>query len=86
VADRHLRLTLKSTSGSVVEEFNDQNRAQKLLDVAVKKIPLTQTPAQPYVMKLERTGAPLDPNEKLAELGIQDGDTILIQAGTPRDG
>ena len=84
--DRHLTLTLKSTSGSVTEEFNDQNRAEKLLDVAIRQIPLTKTPSQPYVLKLERTGQTLDLNEKLSELGIEDGDTILIQAGTPVDG
>ena len=84
--DRHLTLTLKSTSGSVTEEFNDQNRADKLLDFAIREIPLTKTPSQPYVLKLERDGRTLDLNEKLTDLGIEDGDTILIQAGTPVDG
>lgn len=84
--DRHLDLTLKSTSGSVNAQFNDQNRAQQVLDEAIKKIPLTPNPPQPYVMRDQRTGGQLDPSEKLADLGVQTGDTILIQAGTPVDG
>lgn len=84
--DRHLELILKSTSGSVTERFNDQNRAQDVLNTAIKEIPLAPNPPQPYVMRDERTGAVLDPSEKLAALGVENDDTILIQAGTPIDG
>jgi hypothetical protein len=86
VPDRHLELILKSTSGSVTERFNDQNRAADVLETAIKEIPLTPNPPQPYVMRDERTGTVLAPSEKLAALGVETGDTILIQAGTPIDG
>jgi hypothetical protein len=86
VPDRHLELTLKSTSGSTTARFNDQNRAQDVLDTAIREIPLTPNPPQPYVMRDERMGTVLDPSEKLAALRVENGDTILIQAGTPIDG
>jgi len=86
VPDRHLDLTLKSTSGSVSARFNDQNRAQDVLDTGIREIPLAKNPPQPYVMRDERTGTVLAPSEKLAALKVQSGDTILIQAGTPIDG
>lgn len=84
--DHHLKLVLKSTSGSVTEEFARDAHAKHVLEVAIKKIPLAKNPPQPYVMRDERTGTVLDPSEKLVSLGVESGDTIIIQAGTPVDG
>jgi uncharacterized ubiquitin-like protein YukD len=86
VAVHQIDLTIKSTSGNITERFNDQNRASKVLDVAIRKIPLSPSPSRPYIMRLERDGRQLDPNEKLADQDVRDGDVILVQAGQPVDG
>jgi hypothetical protein len=70
----------------VKERFSDHDRARHVLEVAIRDIPLTKNPPQPYVMKDERTGTVLDPSETLHALKVESGDTILIQAGTPIDG
>jgi uncharacterized ubiquitin-like protein YukD len=86
VPDQHLDLTIKTTSGTISERFNRQNRASKVLEVAVRKVPLNANPSRPYLMRLERDGRQLDPNEKLVDQDVRDGDVVLIQAGQPVDG
>jgi hypothetical protein len=54
----HVTLNIRSTSGNLTgERFNSQNRAQQVLDRAIKDIPLDPRPARPYTLVLERTAA-----------------------------
>ena len=83
----HITLNIKSTSGNLTgERFNSQNRAQQVLDRAIKGIPLEPRPQRPYTLVLERDGRTLALGEKLAELDVRDGDTVIVQAGQPVDG
>ncbi|MGD0454703.1 MAG: EsaB/YukD family protein [Solirubrobacteraceae bacterium] len=86
MAEEHVELTIKSTSGSVKHRFGVEERAKRVLEYAIKHIPLNPNPPRPYVMRLERTGAVLDPNETLARQDVRDGDTVLVQAAEPTDG
>lgn len=86
MAEDHLELTIKSTSGSVKHSFGAHERALRVLEYAIKHIPLNPNPPRPYVMRLERTGAVLDANETLAHQDVRSGDTVLVQAAEPTDG
>lgn len=80
----HLDLTVKSTSGQLDDRWNRSNRAQKVLDDAIDHFKLASTTS--YFLKLPRTGAELALGEKLEDLGVVDGDTILVQARQAKDG
>jgi hypothetical protein len=83
----HLNLVVKSTAGVWPDaRFNQENRAQKVLDEGVRHFHLDPSPAQPYLLVREADGSTLSLSEKLEELGLHDGDTVLIQAGQPVDG
>jgi hypothetical protein len=86
MAEEHVELTIKSTSGSVKHRFATHERAHRVLEYAIEHIPLDPNPPRPYVMRLERTGAVLAPNETLAHQDVRDGDTVLVQAAEPTDG
>lgn len=77
-------LTIKSTSGSFSDEFNRSNRAQKIYDEAVRRLNLNK--AAVYILKRESDGRVLALDQKLEDLGLVDGDVILIQASQAEDG
>lgn len=81
----HVVLVVKSTAGTWPDaRFNRNNKAQKILEEGIEHFSLDPSPAVPYV--LTRSGNQLDPNEKIGELGLQDGDVVIIEAGQPIDG
>ena len=83
-ASPHLSLTVKSTSGSFTDEFNRNNRAEKILDEAIKRFNLNR--AAVYILKREADERVLDPGEKLEDLGLNDGDVVLVQSDQAEDG
>lgn len=82
--DPHLDLVVKSTSGQLEDRWNRSNRAQKVFDDAISYFKLASTTS--YFLKLARTGAELALGEKLEDLGLVDGDIILVQARQAKDG
>jgi hypothetical protein len=82
----HLTLTVKSTSGSFSDEFNKNNPGRKILEEAIHRLHLDPNPAVAYVMKRESDGRQINPDEKLAAQGLEDGDVILIQTSQAQDG
>jgi len=84
--DTHLDLTVKSTSGSFQDRFNRNNKAEKILDEAVRRLNLDPNPSMSYVLRREGDGLVLTLGEKLGDLGIEDGDVILVQAPQAQDG
>ena len=83
----HLTLTVRSTTAEFVDEFNAQNKAEKVLEVAIKRFNLNPSPPRPYV--LVRKTAPeklLALQDKLGEKGVADGDVIFVQASEAEDG
>ncbi|MGN6254724.1 MAG: hypothetical protein ACTHO8_07045 [Solirubrobacterales bacterium] len=79
-----ITLTVKSTSGSFNDEFNRNNPAQKVYDEAIKRFGLNK--AGVYILKRESDGRVLALDQKLEDLGLQDGDVILIQSSQAEDG
>lgn len=81
--DPHLDLTVRSTSGSFSDRWNRNNRAEKVYEEALKRLKL---PAGQYLLKRERDGVILTLAEKLGDLGLVDGDVLILQAAQPQDG
>jgi hypothetical protein len=85
--NHNISLIVKSTAGVWPDaRFNQDNRAQKVLDDGILHFHLDPSPAQPYLLVRESDGSTLNLSEKLEELGLHDGDAVLIQAGQPVDG
>lgn len=85
--ERHVTIEIKSTSGNLPDQrFSVQERAQAILERAIKRIPLDPNPPSPYKLVLKRTGQPLALTETIAALDIRDGDVVIVQAGQPKDG
>jgi hypothetical protein len=84
--DPHITLRLKSTAGEQDERFNRQNKAQKILDVAIEIFTLNPTPPSPYVLERKIDGRVLSLDAKISELDLEGGDLILIKAGEAIDG
>lgn len=84
--EKHLRLTVKSTSGQFEERFNQENRAQKVLDEAIKYFGLATGGNVTYTLRREADGRGLALSEKLEDLGVHDGDVLLLQTNQAQDG
>lgn len=76
-----INLTVKSTSGTFEGRFNPANRAQKILDEAIRYFSLS---GSGYILKKGSTVLAL--GEKIGDLGIVDGDVLVLQARQPQDG
>lgn len=81
-----LSLTVKSTSGSFIDEFNSENTAEKVLHEAIRRLHLDPNPAVAYVLKRESDGRTLTLSERLGDQGLHSGDVIIIQASQAQDG
>lgn len=87
MADHHIALTVKSTSGTWPDaEFNTSNKVEHILEEAIKHFNLNKTPQAPYQVIRESTGQPLPLGEKIADTGLASGEVVVIQAGQPVDG
>jgi len=85
--DHHVTLTIKSTAGTLPhEEFNSSNKVEKILEVALKNLPLDKTPQAPYKVVREKTNQSLALGEKIGDVGLTSGEVVVIQAGQPIDG
>jgi hypothetical protein len=82
----HITLTVKSTSGSFTEDFNRNNKAQKILDEAIRRFGLNPGASVTYVVRRESDGRVLTLSEKLEDLGLADGDVVIVQTSQAQDG
>ncbi|MDN4175624.1 hypothetical protein QWY28_21865 [Nocardioides sp. SOB77] len=78
-------ITVKSTSGTFADRYNRNNKAQKVFDDAVAYFGLN-TSAGTYTLSREADGRGLSLSEKLEDLGVVDGDTLLLQTDQAQDG
>jgi hypothetical protein len=81
--DNHIQLTIQSTSGSFSHTWNKNERAQIVYDDALKHFKL---PAGQYLLKRKSDGAVLELSQKLGDLGLVNGDILILQAAQPQDG
>jgi hypothetical protein len=82
--DHKLDLTVKSTSGSFSDTWNENNKAERVYDDAVKHFGLDRSAT--YILKRERDDVVLALSEKLEDLGLKDGDVLILQASQAQDG
>ena len=80
-----LDVTVKSTSGTFSDRYNRSNRAQKVFDEAVEYFGLN-TSGGTYVLRREADNRTLALGEKLGDLGLVDGDVLLLQTSQAQDG
>lgn len=81
--DPHLDLTVQSTSGFFADRWNKNNKAERVYDDALRKLKL---PAGQYFLKRLRDGVILNLGDRLGDLGLVDGDVLILQAAQPQDG
>ena len=80
-----LDLTVKSTSGTFSDRYNKNNKAQKVFDEAISYFGLNTTGGT-YVLRREADNRTLALGEKLEDLGLVDGDVLLLQTSQAQDG
>lgn len=78
-------LTVKSTSGTFSGRYNKNNKAQKVFDEAIGYFGLNTTGGT-YVLRREVDNRTLALAEKLEDLGLVDGDVLLLQTSQAQDG
>lgn len=78
-----LELTVKSTSGTYADRWNRNLRAQRVLDDAIKYFGLAPST---YVLRREVNNQALTLGERLDDLGLSDGDVLLLQTSQAQDG
>lgn len=86
MADNKIVLTVKSTSGAFTDDFNVNNKAQHVFDAALRHFALVGAASTTYVLVRERDRQQLALGEKIEDLGLADGDVLLLQANQAQDG
>jgi hypothetical protein len=81
--DPHLDLVVKTTSGTIEDRWNRSQKAKQVYDEVLRRLDL---PDGQYILKRERDGLVLNLAEKLGDLGLVDGDVLILQAHQPKDG
>lgn len=85
-ADKNfLDLTVKSTSGTYSDRYNKNNKTQKVFDEAISYFGLNATGGT-YVLRREVDNRTLALSENLDDLGLVDGDVLLLQTSQAQDG
>lgn len=80
-----ITLIVKSTAGTWPDaQFNINNKGQKIVDDGVEHFHLDPSPRVPC--RLTHNGRDLALGEKIEDLGLEDGGTVIIEAGQPVDG
>jgi hypothetical protein len=83
----HISLVVRTTAGSWNDaRFNRNNKAQKVVDDTIEKFGLDPTPPRPYILERAATGEPIPLDQKLEDLGLADGDIVILKAPRPTDG
>lgn len=86
MADNKVTITVKSTSGQFTDEYNVNNKAQKVFDEALRRFKLAQGSGASYVLVREADRQQLALGEQLEDLEVRDGDVLLLQASQAQDG
>lgn len=84
--EQHIDLNVRSTSGSFTERYNRNNRAQKVFDKAIEHFRLSSSGGVSYTLKREADNRVLALDEKLEDLGLVNGDVLILQANQAQDG
>jgi hypothetical protein len=86
MADNEITLIVKSTAGSLTEQFNVNNKAQEVFDKALEHFRLVAGAGATYFLARDRDGSQLALGEKIEDLGLTDGEVLVLQANQAQDG
>lgn len=84
--EQHIDLTVKSTSGMFTDRYNRNNKAQKVFDKAIEHFQLSTSGGVTYTLKREADNRVLALDEKLEDLGLVNGDILILQTNQAQDG
>lgn len=83
---QQVRLSVRSTSGQFEDEFNLNNRVEKVLDEAIRRFRLVTGGGVTYVVKRQRGDVTMNPGEKLEVYELVDGEIVVVQTNQAQDG
>lgn len=83
---QRVRLSVRSTSGQFEDEFNLNNRVEKVLDEAIRRFRLVTGGGVTYVVKRQRGDVTMNPGEKLEVYELVDGEIVVVQTNQAQDG
>lgn len=86
MADKKITLLVKSPSGVFTEDFNVNNKADKVFDEALRYFRLAQGGGTSYTLVRERDRSPIALGEKIDDLGLVNGEVLLLHASQAQDG
>lgn len=86
MAENKIVLTVKSTSGAFTDDFNINNKAQRVFDEALRRFRLVQGAGASYVLVREQGRSQLALGEKIEDLGLVNGEVLILQASQAQDG
>lgn len=85
--DRNLRLVMKTTAGTDEANFKAKETAAAILEKAIKRFRMAPDDLKrPYEMRRESDSKVLPRDAIIDDLGLADGDVILIQPTQAIDG
>ena len=83
----HITLVVRTTAGSWNDaRFNRNNKAQKIVDDSIDHFRLDPTPPQPYILERAANGEPIPLGEKIEDIGLNDGEVVILKSPRPTDG
>lgn len=86
MADNKINLIVKSTAGTFTDKFNVNHKAQKVFDQALEYFRLAQGAGASYILVHEADRRDLALGEKIEDLGLSEGDVLLLNASQAQDG
>jgi hypothetical protein len=83
----HIALVVRTTAGTWNDaRFNRENKAQKIVDEAIVHFGLDPNPPEPYILERASTGTPLPLEETIEDIGLADGETVIVKSPRPTEG
>jgi hypothetical protein len=83
----HITLVVRTTAGTWNDaQFNRNNKAQKIVDEAISHFGLDPTPPEPYILERASNGSQLPLEEKIEDIGLVDGELVIVKSPRPTDG
>ena len=73
-----ITLTIESTSGSITDKFNPNQKIQAVKVSSMAKLHIDPSAAQNYRLSIKGQNEPLPEEKSLAELNIADGTTLVL--------
>jgi hypothetical protein len=81
--DRGIHVVVRAGAGEWRDcRFSAQARPRRVIESAVRRFGLVRDP-RAYAVRVEATGRPLRPGQRLLDAGLRDGDVLVVEDLTP---